>query len=81
LTKLGHKVLDKTMRIDTGTLDVPVFISLYTPEASMLTGTKKQMGKGASPEQSEASALMELAERYSFWSFIRTRTCPCFTPA
>jgi ribosomal protein S12 methylthiotransferase accessory factor len=77
---LGHKVLDKTLRIDTGRLDVPVFISLYTPEAVKLTGTAKQMGKGASPEQAEASALMELAERYSFWSFVRQGQLPVFTP-
>eukprot|EP00831_Metopus_contortus_P026519 TRINITY_DN22546_c0_g1_i1.p2 TRINITY_DN22546_c0_g1~~TRINITY_DN22546_c0_g1_i1.p2 ORF type:complete len:525 (+),score=109.52 TRINITY_DN22546_c0_g1_i1:440-2014(+) len=31
--------------------------------------TRKQMGKGASPEQAEASALMELVERFSFFSF------------
>jgi ribosomal protein S12 methylthiotransferase accessory factor len=35
-------------------------------------GTKKQMGKGATPEQSEASAVMELAERFSFFNFCRT---------
>jgi len=29
------------------------------------------MGKGATPEQAEASAVMELAERFSFFSFIR----------
>jgi len=31
--------------------------------------TRKQMGKGASPEQAEASALMELVERFSYFSF------------
>ena len=31
------------------------------------------MGKGASPEQAEASALMELIERYSFFSFFRNK--------
>ena len=36
------------------------------------------MGKGASPEQAEASALMELAERYSFFSFWRA-TDRCIT--
>jgi ribosomal protein S12 methylthiotransferase accessory factor len=29
------------------------------------------MGKGATPEQAEASAVMELAERFSFFSFCR----------
>ena len=35
--------------------------------------TRKQMGKGASPEQAEASALMELMERYGFFTFWRDR--------
>ena len=52
----------------------PVF-----PHSSQLTSTKKQMGKGASPAQAEASALMELAERYSFFSFIRTTDFPLLT--
>ena len=39
--------------------------------ATALTGTAKQMGKGASPAQAEASAIMELAERFSFFSFCR----------
>ncbi|MCG8689001.1 MAG: YcaO-like family protein, partial [Desulfobacterales bacterium] len=34
-----------------------------------VTGTNKQMGKGGTPAQSEASAVMELAERFSFFSF------------
>jgi ribosomal protein S12 methylthiotransferase accessory factor len=34
-----------------------------------VTGTNKQMGKGGTPEQSEASAVMELVERFSFFSF------------
>ncbi|MDH3867218.1 MAG: YcaO-like family protein, partial [Desulfobulbaceae bacterium] len=32
---------------------------------------KKQMGKGSTPEQSQASACMELGERFSFFSFIK----------
>jgi ribosomal protein S12 methylthiotransferase accessory factor len=63
-------ILSKTMRIDTGRLGIPVYISLCGDDATRLTGTKKQMGKGATPEQSEASALMELMERFSFFSFI-----------
>jgi ribosomal protein S12 methylthiotransferase accessory factor len=64
-------LLSRTLRIDTGRLDVPVFLSLCGDDATRLTGTKKQMGKGATPEQSEASALMELVERFSFFSFVR----------
>ncbi|SPF43769.1 Uncharacterized domain [Syntrophobacter sp. SbD1] len=70
LAGLDMNLLAKTVRIDTGRLDIPVFISLCGEDASRLTGTKKQMGKGATPEQSEASALMELMERFSFFSFI-----------
>ncbi|EPR42753.1 YcaO-domain protein [Desulfovibrio sp. X2] len=65
-------VLDGTRRIDTGRLGIPVFISLYGPKARAITPTHKQMGKGASPDQAEASALMELVERYSFFNFFAT---------
>ncbi|UCE83463.1 MAG: YcaO-like family protein [Deltaproteobacteria bacterium] len=64
-------ILDKTMRIDSGRLDIPVYISLCGTDTVVLTGTKKQMGKGGTPIQAEASALMELAERFSFFSFIK----------
>jgi ribosomal protein S12 methylthiotransferase accessory factor len=67
-------ILANTARIDNGRLDIPVFISLCGEDATRFTGTKKQMGKGATPEQSEASALMELMERYSFFTFIEQ--CP-----
>jgi ribosomal protein S12 methylthiotransferase accessory factor len=77
---LGGGVLKETRRIDTGRLDIPVYISLCGPAASSLTGAYKQMGKGASPVQAEASALMELAERYSFFSFVDQRR-PLLTPA
>ena len=35
--------------------------------------TRKQMGKGSSAEQAEASALMELMERFAFFSFWEER--------
>lgn len=70
LATLDLNVLAKTVRIDTGRLDIPVYISLCGEDATRFTGTKKQMGKGATPMQSEASALMELMERFSFFSFI-----------
>ncbi|BCS87416.1 YcaO-like family protein [Pseudodesulfovibrio sediminis] len=62
-------VLAKTDRVDTGRLGIPVFVSECGPEARSIMPTRKQMGKGASPEQAEASALMELVERYSYFSF------------
>jgi ribosomal protein S12 methylthiotransferase accessory factor len=72
-------ILQKTMRIDTGRLDIPVYISLCGSDAVPLTGTKKQMGKGGTPIQAEASALMELAERFSFFSFIKNTLFPLAT--
>ncbi|WP_028323101.1 YcaO-like family protein [Desulfatirhabdium butyrativorans] len=62
-------ILEKAVRIDNGRLDIPVFISFYGKDARAITGIRKQMGKGATPKQAEASALMELAERFSFFSF------------
>lgn len=62
-------VLAETDRVDTGRLDIPVFVSKCGPAARHVMPTRKQMGKGASPEQAEASALMELVERFSYFSF------------
>jgi ribosomal protein S12 methylthiotransferase accessory factor len=76
LQEVNINILAKTMRIDTGRLDIPVYISLCGDDATRLTGTKKQMGKGASPAQSEASALMELMERFSFFSYIQQHGFP-----
>jgi ribosomal protein S12 methylthiotransferase accessory factor len=69
LGKLNLDILDRTERIDNGRLGIPVFMSYCGPDASARTGARKQMGKGASPEQAEASAVMELAERFSFFGF------------
>jgi ribosomal protein S12 methylthiotransferase accessory factor len=74
-------ILRKTMRIDTGRLDIPVYISLCGADAVPLTGTNKQMGKGGAPIQAEASALMELAERFSFFTFIKKSRFPMSTYA
>ncbi len=69
LKQIRLNILDKTIRIDNGRLDIPVYFSLCGKDALSVIGTKKQMGKGATPQQAEASAVMELAERYSFFSF------------
>jgi ribosomal protein S12 methylthiotransferase accessory factor len=77
--RLGGLELDilwKTLRIDTGRLDIPVYLSLCGRDASRLTGTQKQMGKGATPLQAEASAVMELAERFSFFAFTQHHPFP-----
>lgn len=67
--RLGRGVLAETRRIDTGRLGIPVYMSLCGEAAKAVMPTRKQMGKGATPVQAEASALMELAERFSFFSY------------
>ncbi|WP_027180427.1 YcaO-like family protein [Maridesulfovibrio bastinii] len=62
-------VLECTRKVDTGRLGIPVFISECGSAARAIMPTRKQMGKGASAIQAEASAVMELVERYSFFSF------------
>lgn len=69
LKKLDLDILEETIRIDNGRLDIPIYFSSCGRDALAVIGTKKQMGKGATPLQAEASAVMELAERFSFFSF------------
>ena len=69
LKKVDLDILKSTVRIDNGRLDIPVFFSICGKDAANIIGTKKQMGKGGTPQQAEASAVMELAERFSFFSF------------
>ncbi len=69
VASLDLNILHEVRRIDNGRLDIPVYFSVCGEDALALTGTKKQMGKGASPIQAEASACMELAERFSFFSY------------
>uniref|UniRef100_UPI00405722CE YcaO-like family protein n=1 Tax=Candidatus Electrothrix sp. TaxID=2170559 RepID=UPI00405722CE len=71
LKATGLDILKEVKRIDTGRLDIPVFFSVCGKDALATIGTKKQMGKGSTPEQSRASACMELAERFSFFSFLK----------
>ena len=73
LKEIDLDILKETIRIDTGRLGIPIYISRCGSDAVQVIGTQKQMGKGGTPEQSEASALMELVERFSFFSFIRER--------
>ncbi|WP_243367230.1 YcaO-like family protein [Fundidesulfovibrio soli] len=66
----GHGgILAELRRTDTGRLGIPVYLSICGTQARGVMPTRKQMGKGASPAQAEASALMELAERFSYFSF------------
>ena len=72
LAGLDLQILKKTVRIDGGRLGIPVFLSLCGQDAVRLIGTQKQMGKGLSAVQAETSALMELVERFSFFSFMES---------
>jgi len=69
LGRHGDSILAETRRIDTGRLGIPVFLSVAGAGARRVMPTRKQMGKGASAIQAEASALMELTERYSYFTF------------
>lgn len=69
LTEVNLDILKEVRRIDNGRLDIPVYFSVCGKDAYEMIGNKKQMGKGSSPEQSQASACMELAERFSFFCF------------
>jgi ribosomal protein S12 methylthiotransferase accessory factor len=71
LKKTKQDILTRTLRIDTGRLGIPIYLSLCGDDGIRTIGTKKQMGKGYTHKQAEASALMELVERYSFFSFIK----------
>ena len=71
LADSGIEILKQTERIDNGRLDIPVFISRCGADALEIMPTKKQMGKGATPGQAEASAVMEMVERFSFFHFAR----------
>ncbi len=70
---LGVPILQDTERVDKGRLGIPVYVSRYSPSVSRLTGTPRQMGKGATPAQAEASAVMELVERFSLFDFVKKR--------
>lgn len=72
LASVSMDILKETVRIDTGRLGIPVYLSRCGADAQRIIGTKKQMGKGATPSQAEASAVMELAERFSFFNFVAT---------
>lgn len=71
LATVNLDILEEVIRIDNGRLDIPVYFSTCGRDALQIIGTKKQMGKGATPRQAEASAVMELAERFSFFSFAK----------
>lgn len=67
------RILDDVVRIDNGRLDIPVYFSLCGPDAQTVIGNTKQMGKGATPDQAQASAVMELGERFSLFHFYQNQ--------
>lgn len=69
LSKVNLNILSAIRRVDTGRLGIPVYLSVCGTDALEIMPTRKQMGKGSSPEQAQASALMELMERFAFFSF------------
>lgn len=73
LTQSGLRILEDVVRIDNGRLDIPVYFSLCGPDAQNVIGNTKQMGKGATPDQAQASAVMELGERFSLFHFYQNQ--------
>ena len=71
LREVDLDILKEVRRIDNGRLHIPVYFSVCGRDARQAIGTKKQMGKGSTPAQARASACMELAERFSFFSFVK----------
>lgn len=69
LAAAGLDVVAGTRRVDVGRLGIPVYLGLCGKDARTVMPTRKQMGKGSSEEQALASALMELMERFAFFSF------------
>jgi len=69
VAKSGLNILKETKRVDNGRLKIPVYFSICGEDARSAIGTKKQMGKGTTSILAQASAVMELAERYSLFTF------------
>ena len=68
LTACHLDILARTTRVDVGRLGIPVYLSVCGEDAKRIMPTRKQMGKGSSPEQAQASAVMELRGRYAVFS-------------
>ncbi len=69
IERFSGKIIEQIQRIDNGRLGIPVYFSIYAEDARKITGTTKQMGKGATASLAKASACMELVERFSLFSF------------
>lgn len=71
LRSTGVRIYKGLKRIDKGRLGIPIYLSLYDIDGQKVTGNFKQMGKGTTEALSQASALMELIERFSLFSFYK----------
>ena len=69
LKRTQMQIVGDIIRIDTGRLDIPVYVCRAGKNSNI--PTPKTMGKGPTSEQSEASALMEMVERFSHANFPR----------
>ena len=49
LKEVNLDILKRTVRIDNGRLNIPVYFSICGKDAYQIIGTKKQMGKGGTP--------------------------------
>ena len=67
LKRIDLDLVKDIIRIDSGRLDIPVYVCEAGPDCN--TATPRSMGKGPTPDQSAASALMELVERFSHANF------------
>lgn len=73
LENFGLDIFAGARRVDCGRLGIPVYLGLCGQDARKVLPTRKQMGKGSSAAQARASALMEVMERYAFFSFFERR--------
>lgn len=67
LKSLSIRLVADVARIDPGRLDIPVYVCSAGKDCNI--PSPKTMGKGPTVEQSEASALMEMMERFSHANF------------
>lgn len=73
LAAAGLDVVSGTRRVDVGRLGIPVYLGMCGSDARAVMPARKQMGKGSSEEQAQASAFMEVMERFAFFSFWERR--------
>src|SRR5210317_2603848 len=73
LKKVDLDILEYTVRIDKGRLDIPVYFSSCGRDAIEIIGTKKQMGKGATPHHFFFYCFVELADLHPIFHSFPTR--------